>query len=128
MDDAQARNQSTAVKPRHLATGQQGVVHIAGPIESWGEWQGEKIPRALCGAEVYRPASGASSCPACWLHRQYWSPLSGLRDLARALVADWEYDADEYPAMLDELEQALGEAIVDTAQEIMREHGLEWPD
>lgn len=62
-----------------------------------------------------------------WLAQQYLSPLFGMRQIAASLVRDWGYEPAEHPALMDELEAAVSEVCVDTAYEVMREHGLPGP-
>ncbi|MFD5910277.1 hypothetical protein ACFWHL_16320 [Streptomyces massasporeus] len=52
------------------------------------------------------------------------SPLSGMRDLGAALVREWGHDPDEHPALMVELEVELSAAHVETAADLMRQHGL----
>lgn len=59
-----------------------------------------------------------------WLRACYWSPLSGMRDLAAKLVAEWGHDPADHPALVDELELELSGALIDTAADLMRDHGL----
>ncbi|MFJ9029779.1 hypothetical protein ACIRQP_14845 [Streptomyces sp. NPDC102274] len=54
----------------------------------------------------------------------YLSPLSGMRDLGAVLVREWGHDPDEHPELLAQLEVELSAAHVETAADLMREHGL----
>jgi hypothetical protein len=54
----------------------------------------------------------------------YLSPLSGMRDLGAALVAEWGHDPAVHPELLAALEVELSGALVETAADLMRDHGL----
>lgn len=53
-----------------------------------------------------------------------WPGLGGIRDVARSALESHGYDPAEHHETVAELETALGEAILDTVAEIMRERGL----
>ena len=59
-----------------------------------------------------------------WLTACYWSPLSGMRDLAANLVAEWGHDPAAHPALVDEMELELSGALIDAAADLMRDRGL----
>jgi hypothetical protein len=61
------------------------------------------------------------------LHRQYLSPLDGIRDIAASMVRDWGYDPADHPGLLDVLEAGAWEAFSDTVHDIMRDRGLRGP-
>ncbi|MFI8254110.1 hypothetical protein [Streptomyces filamentosus] len=54
----------------------------------------------------------------------YLSPLSGMRDLGAVLVREWGHDPADHPALMDVLKGELSAAHVETAADLMREHGL----
>lgn len=54
----------------------------------------------------------------------YMSPLSGMRDLAAVLLAEWGHDPEDHSELLDEMEIELSGALVETAANMMRDHGL----
>ncbi|MEV1315299.1 hypothetical protein AB0J14_04360 [Micromonospora arborensis] len=56
-----------------------------------------------------------------------FGPLTGCFELAAALMAHYEVDPDAHPAVLFELEQAIGEAMLDTGRDILREHRIAYP-
>jgi hypothetical protein len=58
------------------------------------------------------------------LNACYFSPLAGMRDLAAGLVDEWGHDPDEHPELMDLLEVELSGALVETASDLMRGHGL----
>ena len=58
------------------------------------------------------------------LNSCYLSPLSGMRDLGAVLVREWGHNPDDHPQLMAELEVELSGAHVETAADLMREHGL----
>lgn len=62
-----------------------------------------------------------------YLHRQYLSPLDGIRDIAESMVREWGYDPADWPGLLEDLEASTWEAFSDTARDVMRDHGLRGP-
>ncbi|MFJ3984367.1 hypothetical protein [Streptomyces fungicidicus] len=68
---------------------------------------------------VTLPRSTYEHLNACYL-----SPLSGMRDLGAVLVREWGHNPDDYPELMDALEIELSAAHVETAADLMREHGL----
>lgn len=58
------------------------------------------------------------------LRAHYFSPLSGMRDLAAGLIDEWGHDPAEHPELLAEMEIELSGALVETAADLMREYGL----
>jgi hypothetical protein len=54
----------------------------------------------------------------------YMSPLSGMRDLGAVLVREWGHDPDRQPELMSVLEVELSGALVETAADLMRDHGL----
>lgn len=59
-----------------------------------------------------------------WLRACYWSPLSGMRDVAKTLLAEWGHDPAEHPELVDEMEIELSGALIETAADLMRDRGL----
>ncbi|MEV4227288.1 hypothetical protein AB0J81_09290 [Streptomyces bobili] len=59
-----------------------------------------------------------------WLVGCYWSPISGMHDLAAKLVAEWGHDPADHPELVDVLELELSGALIETAADLMRDHGL----
>lgn len=58
------------------------------------------------------------------LRAHYFSPLSGMRDLAAGLIDEWGHDPADHPALLDEMEIELSGALIETAADLMRDGGL----
>ncbi|CUW31733.1 MULTISPECIES: hypothetical protein [Streptomyces] len=65
------------------------------------------------------PRSTYEHLSACYL-----SPLSGMRDLGAVLVREWGHDPEQHPDLMDELEIELSAAHIETAADLMRQHGL----
>ncbi|MBD0844247.1 hypothetical protein [Streptomyces sp. TRM68416] len=59
-----------------------------------------------------------------WLRACYWSPMTGMRDVAANLLAEWGHRAEDHPEVVDALEIELSGALIETASDVMREHGL----
>jgi hypothetical protein len=59
-----------------------------------------------------------------WLSACYWSPLTGMRDVAASLLVEWGHDPADHGWLLDEMEQELSSALVETAADLMRDSGL----
>ena len=59
-----------------------------------------------------------------WLIACYWSPLTGMRAVAANLLVEWGHAPVDHPALLDVLEIELSGALIETAADVMREHGL----
>lgn len=59
-----------------------------------------------------------------WLNACYWSPLSGMHDVAANLVAEWGHDPADHPELADDMELELSGALIDTAADLMRDRGL----
>ncbi|MFJ4637541.1 hypothetical protein ACIP69_18190 [Streptomyces hygroscopicus] len=59
-----------------------------------------------------------------WLLACYWSPMTGMRDVAVDLLAEWGHDPADHSELLDEMEIELSGALVDTAADLMRDRGL----
>lgn len=59
-----------------------------------------------------------------WLLACYWSPLSGMHDVAANLVAEWGHDPADHPQLVDEMELELSGALIETAADLMRDRGL----
>ncbi len=51
-------------------------------------------------------------------------PITGMRGVADELMRHLGYDPREHPDVLHELEQAIGEEMLDTGRQILAEHGL----
>lgn len=58
------------------------------------------------------------------LSAHYFSPLTGMRDLAAGLIDEWGHNPADHPELLDEMEVELSGALIDTAADLMRDHGL----
>lgn len=58
------------------------------------------------------------------LRAHYFSPLSGMRDLAAGLIDEWGHDPADHPDLLDEMEIELSGALIETAADLMRERGM----
>ena len=59
-----------------------------------------------------------------WLLACYWSPMTGMRDVAVDLLTEWGHNPADHPALLDLMEIELSGALIETAADVMREHGL----
>jgi hypothetical protein len=59
-----------------------------------------------------------------WLRACYWSPLSGMRDVAENMLVEWGHDPADHPELLALMEVELSGALSDTAADLMRDHGL----
>ncbi|MCX4405931.1 MULTISPECIES: hypothetical protein [unclassified Streptomyces] len=59
-----------------------------------------------------------------WLLACYWSPLSGMHDVAENLLIEWGHDPAGHPELVDAMELELSGALIETAADVMREHGL----
>jgi hypothetical protein len=59
-----------------------------------------------------------------WLRACYWSPLSGMRAAAENLLIEWGHDPADHPVLVDLMEIELSGALIETAADVMREHGL----
>jgi hypothetical protein len=57
----------------------------------------------------------------------HFSGLSGYRDLAAAALVHWDHDPTEHPDVVAELETALTDVVLETAEAVMRDHGLSSP-
>jgi hypothetical protein len=68
---------------------------------------------------VTLPRSTYEHLSACYL-----SPLSGMRDLGAVLVREWGHNPDDHPELMDELEVELSGLHIETAADLMRQHGL----
>ncbi|WP_428957852.1 hypothetical protein [Streptomyces sp. cg35] len=58
------------------------------------------------------------------LSAHYFSPLSGMRDLAAGLLDEWGHRAEDHPELVSVMEVELSGALIETAADLMREHGL----
>ncbi|WP_406002391.1 hypothetical protein [Streptomyces sp. NBC_00829] len=58
------------------------------------------------------------------LHQHCFSPLSGMRAIAAGLLDEWGHIPDDYPELPDLMEVELSGALVETAADLMRDHGL----
>lgn len=54
----------------------------------------------------------------------YFSPLTGMRDLAAGLIAEWGHVPEEHPELLADMELELSGALIETAADLMRDRGL----
>ncbi|CAL9665915.1 hypothetical protein SUDANB145_07159 (plasmid) [Streptomyces sp. enrichment culture] len=68
--------------------------------------------------------TAARLTPDEWLRACYWSPLSGMRDVAVALIAEWGHDPSDHPQLVAEMEVELSGALIETAADLMRARGL----
>lgn len=59
-----------------------------------------------------------------WLRACYWSPMTGMRDVAANLMVEWGHRPEDHPEVVDALEIELSGALIETAADVMREHGL----
>lgn len=59
-----------------------------------------------------------------WLRACYWSPMTGMRDVAANLMVEWGHRPEDHPEVVDTLEIELSGALIETAADVMREHGL----
>ncbi|MFF3958782.1 hypothetical protein ACFYY1_37100 [Streptomyces sp. NPDC001890] len=59
-----------------------------------------------------------------WLRACYWSPLSGMRDVAANLLIEWGHRPEDHPKVLDEMEIELSGALIETAADVMRGRSL----
>lgn len=53
-----------------------------------------------------------------------WPGLGGIFDMAHIALESHGYTAEQHRDVLYDLEEAFGEAILDTIEEVFREHGL----
>lgn len=53
--------------------------------------------------------------------------ITGCSELAAALMAHYEVNPDDHPDVRAEIEQAIGEELLDTGAAILREHGIAYP-
>lgn len=58
------------------------------------------------------------------LRDHYFSPLTGMRDIAAGLIAEWGHVPEDHPELLDDMELELSGALVETAADLMRDRGL----
>lgn len=58
------------------------------------------------------------------LRQHYFSPLSGMRAIAAGLLDEWGHNPDDHSELLDLMEVELSGALVETAADLMRDHGL----
>ncbi|MEU7677912.1 hypothetical protein AB0C42_24230 [Micromonospora taraxaci] len=56
-----------------------------------------------------------------------FGPISGCSELAAELMRFYEVDPAAHPDALFEMEQAIGEAMLDTGRDILREHRIAYP-
>lgn len=54
-----------------------------------------------------------------------WPGLGGIYDMARIALESHGYAVSEHRDVAAALEEAFGEAIIDTIEDVFREHGLE---
>lgn len=59
-----------------------------------------------------------------WLLACYWSPMTGMRDVATNLLIEWGHTPADHSQLLDVMEIELSGALIETAGDVMREHGL----
>lgn len=53
-----------------------------------------------------------------------FTPLGGMRLLARSLLEHYEVDSSEHPEVVAELEQIIGDELLSIGREILEERGL----
>lgn len=58
------------------------------------------------------------------LRAHYFSPLSGMRDLAAGLISEWGHDPADHRELVALMEVELSGALIETAADLMRDHGL----
>jgi hypothetical protein len=58
------------------------------------------------------------------LQEHYFAPLSGMRAIAAGLLDEWGHHPDDHRELLDLMEIELSSALVDTAADLMCDHGL----
>lgn len=56
-----------------------------------------------------------------------FGPLTGCSELAAELMRHYEVDPSQHPEVLWEIEQAIGEEMLDIGRNILREHGIAYP-
>ena len=56
-----------------------------------------------------------------------FGPLTGISEVARQLILHFEIDPEEHDGLLLEVEQAIGDQMLDTAREIFAERGIPIP-
>jgi hypothetical protein len=54
-------------------------------------------------------------------------PISGVVNVARELIGHFEIDPDEHDGLLLEVEQAIGDQMLDTMREILAERRIPIP-
>ncbi|MFE3601356.1 hypothetical protein [Streptomyces sp. NPDC059142] len=59
-----------------------------------------------------------------WLKACYWSPLTGMRDVATNLLIEWGHRPEDHSKLLDDMEIELSGALIETAADLMRDRGL----
>lgn len=59
-----------------------------------------------------------------WLAATSWSPMTGMRDVAVNLLIEWGHAPADHPQLLGAMEIELSGALIETAADVMREHGL----
>jgi hypothetical protein len=80
---------------------------------------GHPVPLCeTCGADVYPERE----CPRCQFPR--FTMLGGMRMLARGLLLHQGYDPDAYPDLVAELEDTIGEELLDIGRETLAEHHM----
>lgn len=58
------------------------------------------------------------------LREHYFSPLSGMRDIAAGLLDEWGHDSADHPELVAQMEVELSGALIETAADLMRDAGL----
>lgn len=71
------------------------------------------------------PSCGRDEVSTC-LHCLFpqFTPLGGMHMLARGLLEHYEIDSAQFPAVVAELEQIIGEELLDIGREVLEEKGL----
>lgn len=62
--------------------------------------------------------------PRAVAEERIWPGLGGIYDMARSALESHGYDVNEHSDVAAALEEAFGEAILDTITKVFREHGL----
>lgn len=62
--------------------------------------------------------------PSCHAHCIGMGPISGLQGVAHEVMRTLGVEPDDHRAAAMEVEQAIAEASLDTAREVLAEHGL----
>ncbi len=75
----------------------------------------------------WRCRGSANPCSACDTPWPTFGLLGGMQMLARTLLAYYEVDPDDHPAVMAELEVAIGEELLDLGRSVLAERGIPIP-